>query len=47
MFESNAFVKSEMQVRSTRIREGVVGRRRGHVRFPHVRRTARAGETAR
>ena len=47
MFESNAFAKSEMDYRSSRIRAGVVGRRRGHVRVPRVRRWSGTSENAR
>lgn len=47
MFESNVFVKSEMEVRSNRIRNGVAGSRRGRVRVPRVRRPAEASDNAR
>ena len=47
MFESNAFVKSELEYRAGRVRTGLTGRRRSHVRKPFVRRPAEASENAR
>ena len=47
MFESSAFAKSEMQYRGGRIRDGVLGRRRGRGRAPRVRRPSGDGENAR
>jgi len=44
MIENNAFVKSELAYRTDRIRTGIVGRRKGHVRGPWVRRAADARE---
>jgi hypothetical protein len=47
MYESNAFVKSELAYRAGRVRTGLAGRRRSHVRIPFVRRPAEASENAR
>lgn len=47
MIENNAFVKSELEYRTNRIRVGVAGRRRGRTRTPRVRRPAEASDNAR
>jgi hypothetical protein len=47
MIDNNAFLKSELDYRTNRIRAGVRGRRRGRVRTPFVRRPADASENTR
>lgn len=47
MFDSNAFVKSELDYRTQRVRTGIAGQRRGRTRSPRVRRPAEASENAR
>ena len=47
MFDSNAFVKSELDYRTNRIRAGLKGRRRERTRRIAVRRPAEATENAR
>ncbi|MEI5674308.1 MULTISPECIES: hypothetical protein [Nocardioides] len=47
MTDNTAFLKSELAYRTHRIKTGVVGRRRGHVRTPWSRRPADASDDAR
>ena len=47
MIDNNAFVKSELEYRTNRIRTGMTGRRRSRVRTPFVRRPAETSESAR
>lgn len=44
MIENSAFVQSELTYRTNRIRTGIGGSRRRHVRGPWVRRPADARE---
>lgn len=47
MIDNNAFVRSELDYRTNRIRTGMTGRRRSRVRAPFVRRPAETSDQAR